>query len=130
MDPTLIRLAGWDDLARQVAGRQPARWPQVAFVAADNYGVAAILAHDLPGPVLGDEPRWALFALPHRARRRANRACWCAAHRRAGPPDPAPWTDHRARPAPRRAAATGWLPRRYDLFRVTAREDMVRLPSR
>jgi hypothetical protein len=36
-------------------------------VAADQYGVAAELAVHLPAgtPVLGLEPRWALFDLPH-----------------------------------------------------------------
>ena len=58
LDPTLIRLGGWDGLARQVADRH------AGFVAADNYGVASMLAHDLPGPVVGAEPRWATFALP------------------------------------------------------------------
>lgn len=62
-DPTMMRLAGWDGLAADVvraAGREGA-----AFVAADNYGEAAILARELPRslPVIGVEPRWNLFAL-------------------------------------------------------------------
>jgi len=63
-DPTLMRLGGWPafaasvDTARREAG--------AAFVAADNYGVASVLARLLPPdvPVLGVDPRWSLFNLP------------------------------------------------------------------
>jgi 4-amino-4-deoxy-L-arabinose transferase-like glycosyltransferase len=62
LDFSLIRLAGWDDLAREA---EAARITAGAdCVAADEYGLAAELAYHLPGPVLGAEPRWALFALP------------------------------------------------------------------
>ena len=67
LDPTLIRLGGWDGLARDIDALHP------AFVAADNYGLASILAHDLPGIVVGAEPRWSLFALPAGVGRRAER---------------------------------------------------------
>jgi 4-amino-4-deoxy-L-arabinose transferase-like glycosyltransferase len=61
LDFSLIRLAGWGGLARQAeaaAGAPP------AFIAADDYGVAAELAFHGAAPVLGVEPRWALFNLP------------------------------------------------------------------
>jgi hypothetical protein len=65
LDPIALRLSGWDALTAHVTGvlhRQGAE-----FVAADQYGVAAELALDLPRgiPVIGIEPRWALFDLPH-----------------------------------------------------------------
>ena len=49
--------------------------------------------------------------------------------RRAGPPDPAPWTSITPIGTATRSRA-GIVAERYDLFRVTAREDMVQLPSR
>lgn len=63
LDPTLLRLGGWSDLAQsvaEVAGRSGA-----AFVASDNYGTAAELAWLLPAPVpvIGVDARWALFTL-------------------------------------------------------------------
>jgi 4-amino-4-deoxy-L-arabinose transferase-like glycosyltransferase len=65
LDPIALRLAGWDTLAARIADvRQQAG---ADFVAADQYGVAAELALGLPPgiPVIGIEPRWALFDLPH-----------------------------------------------------------------
>ena len=121
LDVTLIRLGGWDDLVAQVAA-QPA-----AFVAADNYGLAAVLAHGLPGPVVGAEPRWALFNLPT-ATVKGQSGLLVRSHRRAGIPDAAPWQS---------MAPAGTLVRRrngivaetYDLYRVVAAADMVRLPN-
>ncbi len=64
LDPTLLRVGGWDALAQAVAG-QAAR-VGAAFVAAPNYGVAAEMAWRLPGAkaVVGVNRRWALFDLP------------------------------------------------------------------
>jgi 4-amino-4-deoxy-L-arabinose transferase-like glycosyltransferase len=62
LDFLLIRTAGWDDLARDVA--REAALQGAGFVAADDYGLASELALRLPGPVIGVEPRWALFDLP------------------------------------------------------------------
>jgi 4-amino-4-deoxy-L-arabinose transferase-like glycosyltransferase len=122
LDPTLIRLGGWDGLARQVAAARP------AFVAADNYGTAAILAHDLPGPVIGAGPRWSLFALPT-APIAGQTGLLIRSARRAGPPDPAPWAA--IQPAGTLGRSRDGIPAEtFDLFRVTARQDMVRLPSR
>ena len=122
LDPTLIRLGGWDGLAQAVAAQHP------GFIAADNYGVASLLAHDLPGPVVGAEPRWADFTLPM-AGIAGQDGLLVRSRRRAGAPDPGPW---------RTLAPAGMVTRsrdgvaaeEYDLFRVTARGDMVRLPSR
>ena len=122
LDPTLIRLGGWDGLARQVAAVNP------TFIAADNYGLAAILAHDLPGPVIGTEPRWSLFSLAPAAVA-GQSGVLIRSQRRAGLPDPAPWaaiapigTITRSR--------DGVVAESYNLFRVTARQDMLQLPSR
>jgi 4-amino-4-deoxy-L-arabinose transferase-like glycosyltransferase len=63
-DPSVLQLAGWNTLAEQVdAIRQR---EGATYVAADQYGVAAELARDLPPGVMtvGVEPRWALFNLP------------------------------------------------------------------
>ena len=122
LDPTLIQLGGWDGLVQQVS-RVPA-----AFVAADNYGVAAMLAYGLPGSVVGDEPRWALFRLPT-ARIAGQTGLLLRSHRRSGPPDPAPWLS--VTPAGTLTRSRdGIVAEQYDLYRVIARSDMLRLPSR
>jgi 4-amino-4-deoxy-L-arabinose transferase-like glycosyltransferase len=125
LDFTLIRLGGWDGWVAQVAAQEATQG--AAFVAADNYGLAAILARGLPGPVVGSEPRWALFDLPSAATA-GQTGLLVRSQRRAGPPDPGPWqsiepagTLIRSRDG---VAAEG-----YNLFRVVARDDMVRLPS-
>ncbi len=61
-DPTLIRLAGWQDLAGEVYVAEAAA--HADFVVADAYGLASELAFRMPGEVVGLEPRWALFDLP------------------------------------------------------------------
>ncbi len=67
VDPTLARLGGWAALADAIAVR--ARRDGAAFVAADNYGQASLLAMLLPPslPVLGVEDRWRFFNLPNAA---------------------------------------------------------------
>ncbi|HSU06057.1 MAG TPA: glycosyltransferase family 39 protein [Acetobacteraceae bacterium] len=64
IDPTAFRLAGWAGLAAQVEAARIQTG--AAFVASDEYGEAAELAWLLPPdvPVIGVEPRWALFDLP------------------------------------------------------------------
>ncbi len=64
LDPTLKQMGGWPELARDVAAA--ARRDHAAFVAVENYGDAAELVRLLPPalPVIGLDPRWALFALP------------------------------------------------------------------
>jgi hypothetical protein len=61
LDFSLIRLAGWNDLARATEVARTAAGADC--VAADDYGLAAELAYWLPVPVLGVERRWAYFAL-------------------------------------------------------------------
>lgn len=64
LDPTLLRLGGWQDLADAVTAA--ARHEGAAFVASDNYGHAALLARLVPPDlaVIGLEDRWSLFRLP------------------------------------------------------------------
>jgi hypothetical protein len=65
LDPIALRLAGWDTLAARIAAVR--RQEGADFVVADQYGVASQLALGMPAdiPVVGIEPRWALFDLPH-----------------------------------------------------------------
>ena len=63
-DPIAMQTAGWRDLA--VAVEAARRRIGAAYVAADQYGVAAELARSLPVdvPVVAIGPRWASFDLP------------------------------------------------------------------
>ena len=121
LDVTLVRLGGWDGLAAQVAARD------ASFVAAGNYGLAAMLARLLPGPVVGTEPRWALFDLPA-APIAGREGLLLQSRRRAGGPDPAPWRSLVQVGTVERSRG-GVVAESYDLYRVVARGDMVRLPS-
>jgi len=63
-DPSMKRLAGWAELAREAdAARRAAG---LGYIAADNYSLAAILAWYLPVdvPVIGAQARFASFDLP------------------------------------------------------------------
>ncbi|MBR0675834.1 glycosyltransferase family 39 protein [Roseomonas alkaliterrae] len=62
-DPTLARLGGWP--AFVVAAEESARREEAGFVAAEEYGLAAILAFSLPPGrmVVAMDPRWAYFRL-------------------------------------------------------------------
>ncbi len=88
LDFTLIRLAGWSDLAASAARARDAA--DADFIAADEYGLAAELAFHLPGRVIGVAPRWALFALPP-AQLDGQTGILVRSTRQAGPPDPAIW---------------------------------------
>jgi hypothetical protein len=65
LDPTLLRLGGWQELANQIDAT--ATTEGAKFIAFDNYGQAALFARLLPPRriVLGAEGRWALFNLPN-----------------------------------------------------------------
>ena len=122
LDPTLIRLGGWDGLAREVAAQS------ATFVAADSYGLAASLAHGGVDRVVGAEGRWVYFDLPD-APIAGKTGLLIRSRRRPGPPNPAPWaTVTQAGTLTR--SRYGMVAEKYDLFRVTARHDMVVLPSR
>ncbi|WP_338662704.1 glycosyltransferase family 39 protein [Pararoseomonas sp. SCSIO 73927] len=70
-DPTLARLAGWPELARDVEAARAAAGAD--FVAAEEYGLAAQLALHLPPgmPVVAVGGRWDLFTLPRPSAGRA-----------------------------------------------------------
>lgn len=120
-DPTMRLLAGWPALARQVnVVRAKAG---AGFVAADNYGVAALLAHDMPAgvPVVAVSSRWALFNLPDGVATMAGRTgILVRSTHRHDTPDPRPWAA---------LAPIGEVPRgrdgmtaeTYRLYRVTGR---------
>ncbi len=121
LDPTLMRLGGWPGLAQAV--RQAATRDGARFVAADNYGDAAILARLLPAavPVLGVDARWALFQLPDAAQFIAgNSGLLLRSARRAGPPDAADWSRVEATDTLVRARG-GVVAESYRLYRVTGR---------
>ena len=66
LDITLVRLAGWDGLAGELAARARVDGDHDRFLMADEYGLASEMAFALPrSSVFGAEPRWRLFALPH-----------------------------------------------------------------
>ncbi len=87
-DFTLIRLAGWSDLAGDVYVAAAAQ--QAEFVVADEYGLASELAFRLHQPVLGVEPRWRLFDFPE-APIAGQTGLLVRSAREAGPPDPRAW---------------------------------------
>ena len=134
LDITLVRLAGWRDLALQLQARASGR--RDGFVMADEYGLAAELAFALPAQiVLAAEPRWGLFRLAH-PDLDARSGLLLRSARRHDPPDPHLFSH---------AVLLGALPRgragevaeTYHLYRVTIRSDLpmalrreiVRLPS-
>jgi len=131
LDPTLMRLGGWPGLADGV--RRAAARDGVRFVAADNYGDAAVLARLLPAslPVLGVDARWALFQLPDAtATMTGASGLLLRSTRRAGPPDPADWAHVEPADTLLRDRA-GVVAETYRLYRVTGRaggEPIVVLP--
>ena len=91
LDFTLIRLAGWSDLAGQAYAAQLAN--HASYVAADEYGLACALAWRMRTTVVAVEPRWALFDLPPVAP--GPTALLVRSTREAGAPDPRLWADAR-----------------------------------
>ncbi len=111
-DPSFIRLAGWDGLAREAAALSGG-----GFVAAENYGIASLLAWWLPGtPVVAAEPRWALFDLPGAS---TTTGVVLIPARRTGP-DPALWSDVTLLTTLGRGRA-GVEAEAYRVYRVTLR---------
>jgi 4-amino-4-deoxy-L-arabinose transferase-like glycosyltransferase len=121
LDVTLIRLGGWDSLVARVAAEQ------AGFVAADNYGLASVLAHGLPGLVVGVEPRWDLFVLP-KARIAGQTGLLVRSARRSGRPEPGPWQSVTPAGTITRSR-NGVVAETYELYRVVAATDLVRLPN-
>ncbi|EHH68621.1 glycosyltransferase family 39 protein [Gluconobacter morbifer] len=62
-DPVLRQTGGWNDFARQIALK--ARQEGATALVVEDYGLASELAlNQTLLPVLGTDPRWALFHLP------------------------------------------------------------------
>jgi len=90
LDPTLIRLAGWDALARDADALR--RQAGAAYLASEDYGQASLLAWWAPAGtvVVGAEPRWTLVGLP--AANPGPGLLLISQRRREGP-DEALWTE-------------------------------------
>lgn len=120
-DPTVRLLSGWPDFGRAVTAA--ARENGAAFVAADEYGIAAELARTVAPdvPVWGSEPRWALFVLPHPAEP-GRFGLLVRSTRRSDGPDPAAWASVEEVEGADRLRGT--MPvESYRLFRVVPRQD-------
>ncbi|WP_428376981.1 glycosyltransferase family 39 protein [Lichenicoccus sp.] len=116
LDVTLVRLAGWQSLAREAAS---AAGPGTALVA-DEYGLAAELAFAAPGrAVFAAEPRWRLFGLPHPPVGGVTMLLVRSA-RRKDAPDPLLFCTV-ARVGSLARGRDGVTAERYDLYRVTLR---------
>lgn len=109
LDPIALRLDGWDGLAARVESMRAQAG--ASYIAANQYGVAAELAHVLRSPVVGIEQRWALFDLPH-ARLAGQIGILVDVGDAA--PDPTPWSTLT------RIGAIDRGPQRFGIYRVTA----------
>lgn len=121
LDPTLLRLGGWDTLAAGIVAM--ARRDGAGFVAADNYGHAALLARLLPAdiPVIGVDRRWSWFDLPDATPLVAGRTgLLLRSARRADPPDPTDWAAV-DRIGMLDRARNGMTAEAFGLYRVTGR---------
>lgn len=126
LDPTLIRLGGWDDVVRDLEGLRLQAGAD--FVASESYGAAALLAFgNTATPILGAEPRWSYVRLQPGA---GAAGVLLATERRSEPPDPAVWaTADRIGRIVR--ARNGVEAEAYRVYRVTLQPgaSTVRLPQ-
>ena len=127
LDPIARQLDGWDTLAAQVDDVR--RRQGAAFVAADQYGVAAELARELPAgvTVIGAEPRWELFTLP-RANLGGQPGILVRSARRA-PPNTADWLSIVPSGHAQRSRGTQMI-EDYRLYRVAPSGESTVLPPR
>ena len=122
MDPTLLRLGGWQGLASAIAAR--ASDAHADFVVADNYGQAALLARLLPPGmvVLGTEGRWQYFNLPTALPIiDGHTGLLVRSARRDDRPDMSDWATI-APLAPLTRARGGMTAESFRLYRVTGRQ--------
>ncbi len=117
LDPTALQLRGWKALAAEVQAAR--RRTGAAFVAAEEYGVAARLAWTLPRDVrvIAVGPRWALFGLPRPAPA-DDPGLLVRSERRAGSRVTAPWAVVRPVGEAGRMAPDGTVVARYRLLTV------------
>jgi 4-amino-4-deoxy-L-arabinose transferase-like glycosyltransferase len=126
LDVSLIRLAGWADLARAAESARVAAGADC--IAADEYGLAAELAYHLSVPVLGAEPRWSHFNLPP-APASCRTVLLVRSARRTDRLARAAWPD--ATPAGTATRARGVIvAERYTLYRAATPAGAVLLPPR
>lgn len=123
LDPTM-RLAGFEGLAAQAAAV-----PDVAFLAAEEYGLGGLLAFHQGLPVVAAAPRWRLFDLAAPVPG-ASGLLVVSVRRREGP-DPALWQSVEAAGTATRGRG-GVVAETYRLYRVTLRPGAPAavLPSR
>ena len=129
LDITLVRLAGWDDLAQQADQARLASG--AVFLAGEPYGVESELAwHAPPGtPVLAVGDRWRLLALPRAVP--TGPGLLLQTERRDTPPDPALWA--KAELVGRLVRSRGGVEAEaFRLYRVVPRAatDSALLPTR
>jgi hypothetical protein len=117
VDFTLIRLAGWADLAGAVYVAEVGSGAD--FVAADEYGLASELAFRLRTEVVGLDRRWTFFDLP-RGDLGGRTGILVRSEREYGPPDARRWAEMTQIGEVRRQRA-GVVAETYRLFRVRAR---------
>ena len=125
LDVTLIRLGGWQDFAGFVG--EVARGRDAAFVAADEYGLAAELAWYLPDEtVVATGARWRSFDLPQ-ATIAGRTGLVVRSERQAGAPGAAEWAGLRAIGHLARGR-NGVVAERYRLYQATGAGPGVDLP--
>lgn len=118
-DPTLLRLGGWEQWAAQIdaeAARQGA-----AFIVADNYGQAALLARLLPKGrvVLGLDERWPNFDLPRPRFPAGTNGLLVRSARRADTPESPAWSVITRLPMIARSR-NAMVAEEFRLYRVTS----------
>ena len=109
LDPIALVLSGWDRFAAQIGAIR--KQADAIYIVSDEYGVAAELAHALPAPIVGIDPRWALMDLPHAA---IAGQVGILVHSGTGEPDRTPWST-----MTERGGLTRGL-QRFRIYRVTA----------
>ena len=125
LDPTLARLGGWAQMAREAEAGGG------SFIVAEPYGVAAELAWNASPTttVLAAEPRWRGFDFSPAPV--TGTGLLIQTERRATPPDPAPWAsvEYQGRLIRGRAGVEAEA---FRLYRVLPRPGLVlpRLPNR
>jgi len=121
LDPSALRLAGWDGLAKRVEAAREAAG--ASFIVAEEYSLASELAWRLPAgvTVVGAEPRWALFTLPP-ARLAGAVGILVRSARRGDDAGGGPWSDIAAI-GPAERSRGGAAIEGYRLYRVVAARD-------
>lgn len=120
LDPTLLRLGGWETLAADIEAARAKTG--ATFVVSDNYGHAALLARLLPPstPVYAMEDRWRYFTLPEAAI--AGRTGLLVRSTRRDEASPAGWAEISSIATLDRARH-GMTAEGFRLYRVTGRAD-------